>query len=149
MKINNRKGFTLIEILVVIAIVGLLSTLATSAFGSARSKSRDTKRLNDIKQIQNSLELFYSDWEYYPTSTGIILGNDDYNCLAAPGFMPAVSCPVKYYMNGVPKDPFNGQYIYYGDIKSYEIVFTLESGSGGYGAGIVTATPAGLQGIKQ
>ena len=49
---TNKKGFTLIELLVVIAIIGLLSTLAVIALGSARQKSRDAKRLSDLKQVQ-------------------------------------------------------------------------------------------------
>ncbi|MEY4744976.1 MAG: hypothetical protein RL272_921, partial [Candidatus Parcubacteria bacterium] len=49
---SNNKGFTLIELLVVIAIIGLLSTLAVVALNSARQKSRDSKRVADIKQIQ-------------------------------------------------------------------------------------------------
>ena len=48
---KQRKGFTLIELLVVIAIIALLSTLAVVALNNAREKSRDAKRVSDIKQI--------------------------------------------------------------------------------------------------
>jgi prepilin-type N-terminal cleavage/methylation domain-containing protein len=64
--IKNKKGFTLIELLVVIAIIGLLSTLAVVALNNARQKSRDAKRVADIKQIQTALELFYNDCSGYP-----------------------------------------------------------------------------------
>ncbi len=56
---SNKKGFTLIELLVVIAIIGLLATLAVVALGNARQKSRDAKRVSDIKQFQTALELRY------------------------------------------------------------------------------------------
>ncbi len=56
----NKKGFTLIELLVVVAIIGLLSTLAVVALSTAREKTRDSKRLSDLRNIQTALELHYS-----------------------------------------------------------------------------------------
>ena len=72
-----QKGFTLIELLVVIAIIGVLSTLAVVALNSAREKSRDSKRVADVKQIQTSLELFFADQSGYPVvpdGTPFVLG---------------------------------------------------------------------------
>lgn len=57
MKKLNKKGFTLIELLVVIAIIGLLSTMAVVSLNSARAKSRDAKRVSDIKQISTLIEM--------------------------------------------------------------------------------------------
>ncbi len=56
---NNQKGFTLIEMLVVIAIVGLLSSVVVVGLGGAREKARDARRIADIRQIQNALEVEY------------------------------------------------------------------------------------------
>jgi prepilin-type N-terminal cleavage/methylation domain-containing protein len=57
--INNRgKGFTLIELLVVVAIIGVLSSVVLASLNSARAKARDAKRMSDIKQIQNAIELY-------------------------------------------------------------------------------------------
>ena len=65
---NNKKAFTLIELLVVIAIIGLLATLSVIALNNARSKSRDAKRVADIKQVQTALELYFNDAQRYPTA---------------------------------------------------------------------------------
>jgi len=54
---SERKGFTLIELLVVISIIGFLTTLAVVSLNSARTKSRDGKRLSDMKQLQTAMEL--------------------------------------------------------------------------------------------
>ncbi len=62
-----KDGFTLIELLVVIAIIGILSTLAIVALGSARAKSRDSKRVADMQAIQKALELYYADNASYPS----------------------------------------------------------------------------------
>jgi prepilin-type N-terminal cleavage/methylation domain-containing protein len=67
MKNLTKKGFTLVELLVVISIIGLLSTIAIVSLGSARAKSRDTKRIADMKQFSTALEQYYSDQGGYPS----------------------------------------------------------------------------------
>ena len=58
---NNKKGFTIIELLVVISIIGLLSTISVVSLNGARIKSRDAKRVSDIKQIKTGLDLYFND----------------------------------------------------------------------------------------
>ena len=61
-QMRNKKGFTLIELLVVIAIIGLLATIAVVALNSARTSSRDAKRIADVRQVQTGLELYYNEY---------------------------------------------------------------------------------------
>lgn len=130
----NKKGFTLIELLVVIAIIGLLSTLAVVALNNARSKSRDAKRLSDVKQIQTALELYFNDAAAYPAS--ITPGQPIANGSAT-------------YMGQVPSGPntaSNEQYVYDGsNPTTYSLTFTLEGATGGFDANPHTATPAGIK----
>jgi len=63
---SNRKGFTLIELLVVIAIIGILSSVVLASLNSARTKSRDARRVSDMKQLQLALELYFDDNATYP-----------------------------------------------------------------------------------
>jgi len=63
---NKRKGFTLIELLVVIAIIGILSSVVLASLNSARQKSRDARRVSDIKQLQLALELYFDTAGEYP-----------------------------------------------------------------------------------
>src|SRR3989338_10852509 len=61
MKKNRRikpAGFTLIEVLVVISIIGFISTAAITMLNSARIKARDAKVASDVKQIITGLELY-------------------------------------------------------------------------------------------
>jgi len=68
-----KKGFTLIELLVVVAIIGILSTVVLASLGRARERSRDAKRLNDIKTIQTTLELYHLETGGYPqVSSGFV-----------------------------------------------------------------------------
>jgi prepilin-type N-terminal cleavage/methylation domain-containing protein len=61
-----RKGFTLVELLVVISIIGILSSIVLASMSKARSQSRDGKRITDIKQIQLAIGLYYDANNKFP-----------------------------------------------------------------------------------
>jgi general secretion pathway protein G len=89
----RSRGFTLIELLVVIAIIGILSTIVLASLNTARLKSRDARRIADIKQLQLALAVFYDSKAGYPSAL---------SCLASGG-----------YISSVPKDPStNADYPY-------------------------------------
>ena len=142
---QNKKGFTLIELLVVIAIIGLLSTLAVIALNNARQKSRDARRVSDVKQIQSALELYYNDVNGYPDEGTVTEGtiNDE-----AWG-TGSVNNDGTTYMNIVPgnPDPGGAEYAYEvaADNQTYSLTYKLESGAGGIGSGFHTATEKGIQ----
>jgi len=66
---SRQKGFTLIELLVVIAIIGILSSVVLASLNSARKKSRDARRVSDVKQMQLALELYFDSNGGYPSTT--------------------------------------------------------------------------------
>jgi prepilin-type N-terminal cleavage/methylation domain-containing protein len=57
-QMRKTKGFTLIELLVVIAIISLLSSVVLAALNDARAKARDARRLEDLRQINNALQIY-------------------------------------------------------------------------------------------
>lgn len=61
------SGFTLIELLVVIAIIGVLSAIVLTSVNRVRMKSRDARRVADMRTIQTALELYFSDYGRYPS----------------------------------------------------------------------------------
>ncbi len=65
-KKKKDEGFTLIELLVVISIIALLASIVLTALNSARTKARDAKRLQIVKQYANALELYRNDFGTYP-----------------------------------------------------------------------------------
>ncbi|HBP00580.1 MAG: hypothetical protein UU48_C0004G0013 [Candidatus Uhrbacteria bacterium GW2011_GWF2_41_16] len=82
----SRKGFTLIEFLVVFFVIGLVGTLAVVAVDAARSKQRDAARLSNVRQIQSAVEDFFVENNRYPTGQSIPLGNAQAVCLATDDF---------------------------------------------------------------
>ena len=170
MKRSQSKGFTLIELLVVIAIIGLLSTLAVVALNSARQRSRDAKRVSDIRQIQTALELSFSETNAYPTepAADAVLGVGTVNtklCVTTVG-PPAVAtfadtataCTGSTYMGLVPANPSpNGASYRYTSLTSagadclagttcaaYRLKFNLEGATGQLGAGDNCANQNGI-----
>ena len=65
-KHRNQKGFTLIELMIVIAIIGILAAIAIPQFSKYRAKSYNTASLSDIKNVKTDLEAYYAEWDTYP-----------------------------------------------------------------------------------
>jgi prepilin-type N-terminal cleavage/methylation domain-containing protein len=63
---KNQKGFTLIELLIVIAVIGILASVVLVGLGPIQKQGRDARRISDLKQIQNGLELYYNKSGQYP-----------------------------------------------------------------------------------
>ena len=111
----NSKGFTLLEILVVISIIGILIALGASAYSVAQKKSRDARRQGDLKQMQNAFE------QYYAAS-----GTSSYNTCDS---MDDTTFPG----GSRPSDPKGtAPYVYscFGDSDGYCACAVLESGTG-------------------
>lgn len=62
----DRKGFTLIEILIVVAIIAILASIVLVGLGPTQQAGRDARRLSDLHEVQNGLELYYNSCGYYP-----------------------------------------------------------------------------------
>lgn len=61
---KNNKGFTLIEMLVVIAIIGLLSSVVLVALGPSRAKAKDARIISDLNQTRVLIETSYAAGKY-------------------------------------------------------------------------------------
>lgn len=65
-----QKGFTLFEMLVVIAIIGILLGIMSVSFSGAQARARDSKRIQDMNNLQKALESYYALCGSYPTGYG-------------------------------------------------------------------------------
>ena len=136
---NNKKAFTLVELLVVIAIIGLIAALSVIALGNARSKSRDAKRVSNIKQMQTALELFFNDQGKYPTAiewnTGSLYATSTFGTTTymerIPSFPTGGDCGVSYnYLANSAGSDYSITYCLEGDIGSLSSGGKLVTASG-------------------
>lgn len=122
-----KKGFTLVELLVVVSIIGILTTLVVANLNSARERARDANRKSDLRNIQTALRLYYNDIGNYPTSSsGNIVGCDG-TCTWGSEWSNAGIV----YMNTLPGDPLSDEtYTYtYVDDDTYTLSACLENAS--------------------
>lgn len=122
MKNNRKSGFTLLEVLVVVAIAGMIMSFVMSSMTKAKQKSRDSRREQDMKQFQNALSLYVSNTGLYPICASEVIINGTTDCLS-------VALLTAQAMQGrVPVDPLRGATGTCGAAGSY--VYCYQSANG-------------------
>ena len=71
---RKQKGFTIVELLIVIVVIGILATLVIVTFSGIQQKGRNSQRQTDINALASHVEAYYADKGSYPTAAMI---NDD------------------------------------------------------------------------
>lgn len=100
----RRKGFTLIELMIVVVILGILATFVMPKILDKPEKARRTKAMVDIRNIQSALALFHTDTGRFPsTSEGLEV------LVCDPGIQ---GYNRGGYLDAVPLDPWGNRYIY-------------------------------------
>lgn len=97
-KYSALRGFTLIEVIVVIGIIGIMAAIISTALATARIKARDARRIADIKQVQNALELYFSSRspQEYPAASAV--------CDATHAYGLEELLKTRF-ISGIPRDP--------------------------------------------
>ncbi|AYQ56478.1 General secretion pathway protein G [Bathymodiolus thermophilus thioautotrophic gill symbiont] len=104
---GKQQGFTLIEILVVVAIIGILASIIVPKLTSKVGQARVQKAHHDIKTLSSTLSLYKLDKFSYPSSN------------------QGLSVLVGDYLDKLPKDPWNREYLYLSPgthgVKSFDL----------------------------
>jgi type II secretion system protein G len=90
---ENERGFTLIELMIVVAIIAILAGILIPNFVNARAQAQSAACESNLRAIATALELYYADNQVYPTAGGAAVQP---SLLSANGVA---------YLNNTPKDP--------------------------------------------
>lgn len=88
----KNKGFTIIELLIVIVIIAILATIGVVAYGGVQQNARDSKRQSDVSSLHTGFEAYFVQAQQYPT---LAQANDN----SAGGFRET-------NLKGIPSDTF-------------------------------------------
>lgn len=113
-KLQNNFGFSLIELLVVISIIAVLSSVLVANFMGMRERARDAQKIQDLNSMKSALRSYYNDHQGYPlTQTNMVNG------IGTSAYMPAISSiGFSYVYTATP------------DGESFVITVPLEAGAG-------------------
>jgi len=154
---KNKNGFSLVEILIAIGVIGLLLSLWALSLYSQKKEIRDLKRLSDINAIENALKVVKNDTGTYETAlclpTSVSLCAFDSSSallkyLPDLGQMNDPSNPSKFCTLATCSDKCNYAFASLRQ-DDYEILFYLEKGSDKFAQkGCYVATSAGISFVK-
>ncbi len=136
--LRSKKGFTLVEIMIVVAIIGLLAAIAIPNFIKSRNRSRDAVCTNNMKQIASALEQVCMENNLSAVSTGDITWNagpaaDGWGIVGAASYIKsAPTCPIDATNDYTAEGNTNG---------AFEIACPNGATGEGHGATFVAAQP--------
>jgi general secretion pathway protein G len=127
---NKQNGFSLIEIMVVVVILGILAALVVPKIISRPDEARLVKAKQDVLAVQSALDLYKLDNGFYPST------DQGLSALVEKPTSNPTPTNWKSYLKSVPKDPWGKEYLYlnpgeHGDVDVYTLGSTGQAGGTG------------------
>jgi type II secretion system protein G len=135
LKNRRAKGFTLVELLVVIVVIAILAAIAIVSYNGVQQRARDSRRQNDISEIAKALEVYYSVNHQYPASGGATATTNTWTTTADSSWSSFVTALKPYMDNNVPSDPTSTSGANIMTPNGYNYAYFSNSSAGICGAG--------------
>lgn len=103
---QNKHGFTIVELLIVVVVIAILAAITIVAFNGIQNRARDSSRDTAVKSIQKALEMYKADNNgLYPNACGTVNTGCSTTALS--------SSLTPTYISSIPRDPVSGTSIDY------------------------------------
>lgn len=110
-----KKGFTLLELLIVVGLISILVTIGSNLYTYSQKKARDARRASDLENIRVALENYRSN-----NSSGNYPATGNLNALVSGGYIPKL-----------PVDPLSNAFVYYYSASGSDYILGAKSETGG------------------
>ena len=131
-KINRQMGFTMIELLIVIAIIGVLSTFAFISSKESRQKAVNAQKKSDLSLIIKAIQMYYLDEGTMPIDVNNCPQSGTAYCVIGKPGTRSCSTDIclgdlvtKGYIKSLPTSPDSNPYIYYDDPVNLKFITVL------------------------
>jgi general secretion pathway protein G len=113
---RHSRGFTIVELLIVIVVIGILAAITIVAYNGIQTRARTAEKVSDLSNVMKQLEMFYADKGYYPridrlspsnidTTRTTLFQNVGYDMFIAPGSTQPKSSFIGY-VGGMTPDQY-------------------------------------------
>jgi prepilin-type N-terminal cleavage/methylation domain-containing protein len=119
---NTRRGFTIVELLIVIVVIGILAAITIVAYNGVQSRARFSKMQSDIRTLQNYIEAYNATNGSYPSTGGNWKYQRQDGNSFIPGLVPGITSSIPSITDGPTGGITNNTYVYNSNGTNYKLI---------------------------
>jgi prepilin-type N-terminal cleavage/methylation domain-containing protein len=125
---KNQPGFTIVELLIVIVVIGILAAIVIVAYNGVQGRASLNKKIGDLSSIRRVIESYYALNGSYPTTGNTWSFQRNLGDSFIPGVTPSIASKLPSVSDGSTGNPTDNSYVYNSNGTDYKIIYYLGAG---------------------